>query len=161
MLEGALSALLFSTSCASARPAESSALVGAWRSSLRFESGSLAALDDLQFMYVFHADGTLTESSNYDSAPPVPPAYGVWRSTGPGEFEAKYEFFSTGTPAPEALAKGEGWPPSGRGVLTERIQLSPDAQTFTSTIRYEAFDPRGAPMEGGGTARGRALRIRF
>jgi hypothetical protein len=158
---GALSLFLVSTSCASTPPAESAPLVGAWRSSIRFDSGAFAAIDDLQFMYVFDAGGTLTESSNYDGAPPVPPAYGVWRATGPDEFEAKYEFFSTGQPTPEALAKGAGWPPSGRGVLTERIRLSPDAQTFTSTLRYEAFDVRGAPIEGGGSARGRAVRIRF
>ena len=36
----------------------------------------LAAMKNLEFMYVFDADGTMTESSNYDSFPPGPPAYG-------------------------------------------------------------------------------------
>ena len=36
-------------------------------------------MKDLEFMYVFNVGGTMTASSNYDGAPPVPPAYGVWR----------------------------------------------------------------------------------
>ena len=50
---------------------------------------------------------------------------------------------------------------TGRGVLTERIELSSDGQTFTSTIQYEAFGKRGEPVEGGGTARGTGVRIGF
>jgi len=76
---------------------------------------------------VFNAGGTLTESSNYDGAPPVPPAYGVWRMLGPNLFEARYEFFSTEPAEIDAFMKGAGWLPSGRGVFTERIQVSPDA----------------------------------
>jgi hypothetical protein len=45
-------------------------------------------------------------------------------------------------------------------MIAERIQLSSDGQAFTSTIRYDSFDLRGAPVEGGGTARRQALRIR-
>ena len=52
-------------------------LVGAWRSNVQFKSGAFASITDLEFMYVFNAGGTLTESSNYDGVPPVPPAYGV------------------------------------------------------------------------------------
>jgi len=65
------------------------------RSSVQFTSGPFAEVNDLEFMYVFNAGGTLTESSNYDGAPPVPPAYGVWHSIGPNEFEARYEYFTT------------------------------------------------------------------
>ena len=111
-------------------------------------------------MYVFHDDGTMTESSNYDAAPPVPPAYGVWHAVGPKEFEAKYEFFSTAPSAPDAFKTGAGWMPAGHGVLTERIQLSDDGNAFTSTIRYDAFDKSGKPAEGGGTAKGRGERMR-
>lgn len=136
-------------------------IVGAWRSSVRFDSGAFAPMHDLEFMYVFHGDGTLTESSNYDAAPPVPPAYGVWRTVRPGEFEARYEFFSTAPTPPDAFSKGGGWTPSGRGILTERILLSDDGATYTSTIRYEALDPAGKPAEGGGTAKGRGARIRL
>src|SRR5688572_16652310 len=66
-----------------------SSLVGAWRSKLQFTSGAFAPIRDLEFLYVFNAGGTMTESSNYDGTPPVPPAYGVWRQTAPNEFEAK------------------------------------------------------------------------
>ena len=46
-------------------------LVGAWRSKLQFQSGDFAAIRDLEFMYVFNPGGTMTESSNYDAAPPA------------------------------------------------------------------------------------------
>jgi hypothetical protein len=91
----------------------------------------------------------------------VPPAYGVWRKTGPGEYELKYEYYST-VPAEEpAFLKGAGWLPSGRGVFTETIKLAADGQSFTSTMRYDAFDAKGNPAEGGSTAKGQAVRIGF
>ena len=114
--------------CQGRPPATSSNqnLAGAWRVEIQFQSGDFAAIRDLQFMTVFNQGGTLTESSNYDGAPPVPPAYGIWRATGPDAFEAKYEFFVTKAPAAIAdLTTGGGWLPTGRGVFTEAIQLSP------------------------------------
>lgn len=156
---GVLLLLLSAAGCG--RAGSQAPLVGAWRSSVQFDSGAFAPIRDLEFLYVFHGDGTLTESSNYDAAPPVPPAYGVWRTVRPREFEARYEFFSTSPSPPDAFAKGGGWTPSGRGVLTERIQLSDDGASYTSTIRYEALDRSGKPAEGGGTAKGRAVRIRL
>ncbi|MGH6690658.1 MAG: hypothetical protein ACREF4_08270, partial [Gammaproteobacteria bacterium] len=137
-------------------------LVGAWRAQLQFTSGAFAAMKDLEFMYVFNAGGTMTESSNYDGAPPVPPAYGIWRRTGPGRFEARYEFYVTRPPAALAeITRGGGWLPAGRGVFTETITLSADGGSFTSSIRYEAFDAAGQPAEGGGVADGRGVRIGF
>jgi hypothetical protein len=158
---GMLAAVGVGNGCRPDPPANPPSLVGAWRSSLQFETGAFAPMKDLEFMYVFNAGGTLTESSNYDGAPPVPPAYGVWRALGPNEFEAKYEFYVTAPAAPEEFRKGAGWLPSGRGVFTERIVVAPDGQSFTSTIRYEAFGTRGAPARGGGDARAQAVRIRF
>jgi len=108
-------------------------LIGAWRSSIDVKSGAFTAAKGLEFMYLFHNDGTLTESSNYDAAPPVPPAYGVFRFV-PGDgtvWEAKYEFFTTAPTPPEELKAGAGWLPSGRGVFTERITVAPDGRTFT------------------------------
>lgn len=136
-------------------------IVGAWRSSLQFSSGAFASIKDLEFMYVFNLGGTLTESSNYDGAPPVPPAYGLWRAISATEVEAKYEFYVTAPSPPDAFKAGAGWLPSGRGIFTERITLSPDGKTFSSTITYEAFDTHGQPVEGGGTASGKAMRIGF
>jgi len=156
-----LIALLELSGCDVAPAEKPAALVGAWRSSLQFETGAFAAIKDLEFMYVFNEGGTMTESSNYDGAPPVPPAYGVWREVGPNEFEAKYEYYTTAPSGPDEFLKGAGWLPAGRGVFTERIALAADGQTFTSTIRYDAFDSKGEPAEGGGEARGRATRIRF
>ena len=134
-------------------------IVGAWRSSIQFQSGAFASVKDLEFMYVFHSDGTMTESSNYDAAPPVPPAYGEWRKITASEFEARYEFYSTAPSPPDAFKTGAGWVPSGRGVLTEQIRLSNDGNSFTSTIRYDAYDKAGKPAEGGGTATGRGTRM--
>ena len=151
--------LLLSYGC-SQRPAEQPPLVGAWRSAVRFRTGAFATVQNLEFMYVFNAGGTLTESSNYDGAPPVPPAYGVWRAVGANVFEATYEFFSTAPPASfDVLKGGGGWLPSGRGVLVERITLSTDGQAFTSSLRYEARDAQGNVSPGGGDGDGHARRI--
>ncbi len=137
-------------------------LVGQWRARLQFRSGDFAAVTDLEFMYVFNAGGTMTESSNYDAAPPVPPAYGVWRRIGPDRFEAKYEFYPTSIPTNwEEIASGGGWRCAGRGVFTETITVAADGATFTSAILYEAFDAAGQPVEGGGEAGGRGVKLRF
>ena len=137
-------------------------LAGAWRVEIQFRSGDFAAIRDLQFMTVFNQGGTLTESSNYDGAPPVPPAYGIWRATGPDAFEAKYEFFITKAPAAIAdLTTGGGWLPAGRGVLTETIQLSPDGSAYRSQIHYAAYDSLGQARAGGGEAEGRGVRMAF
>lgn len=145
--------------CTTPKPAQRAPIVGAWRSSVQFDSGAFASTKDLEFMYVFNAGGTLTESSNYDAAPPVPPAYGAWRSVGPNVFEAKYEYFATAPTDSDAFRKGGGWLPSGRGVFTERITLAADGKSFTSTLHYEALGVRGEPVAGGGEAHSRAVRI--
>ena len=156
---------LLAASCANApsQPApdaDRDRLVGAWRSQIRFTGGALAGMKDLEFMYVFNAGGTMSESSNYDGAPPVPPAYGVWKSTGPRKYEAKYVFFVTKPPASfDDLAKGAGWLPAGHGVLTEKITLSADGNSYRSTILYTAFDKSGNRAEGGGEGEGTAARI--
>jgi len=137
-------------------------LAGEWRATLQFRDGAFAPIGDLEFMYVFHAGGTMMESSNYDASPPVPPAYGIWRRVGPSRFEAKYEFYATKAPAAlEEITKGGGWLPAGRGVFLETITLSDDGEAFTSTIRYDAFDQAGKPIEGGGTATGQGVRLKF
>ena len=95
-------------------------LMGEWRAQLQFSSGAFASIKDLEFMYSFNQGGTMTESSNYDASPPVPPAYGIWRQVGPGKFEAKYEFYVTKAPAAfTEIVKGGGWGPAGRGVFVE------------------------------------------
>src|SRR4026207_587492 len=137
MLQKILVITLLAAGCAAERPVPlPPPLGGARRSSLQVTAGAFTSVKDLEFMYVFNAGGTLTESSNYDGAPPVPPAYGVWRTLGPNEFEAKYEFYVTAPAPPEAFKTGAGWLPSGRGVFTERITLAADGNSFTSTIRY-------------------------
>ena len=141
---------------------ERDSLVGAWRSQIRFSGGSFVEMKDLEFMYVFNAGGTMTESSNYDGAPPVPPAYGVWRRSGSRQFEASYAFYITRAPETFAdIAKGGGWAPTGRGVLTERITLSDDGKSYRSTIAYAAFDQTGKPVEGGGEGNGAGTRMSF
>jgi hypothetical protein len=137
-------------------------LVGQWRAKIQFRSGAFAAIKNLEFVYVYNSGGTMMESSNYDAAPPVPPAYGIWRKIGPNQFEAKYEFYVTKAPARlEEIPEGGGWLPAGRGVFLERIIISNDGESFTSTIRYEADDQAGKAVTGGGEAEGRGVRLRF
>ena len=145
-----------------APPAAPSALIGAWRASVQFDSGSFATIKDLQFLYVFNAGGTMTESSNYDGVPPVPPAYGEWRAIAPDVFEAKYTFFTTQPPVDvKAIPAGGGWMPSGHGVLTERIQLAAGGRAYDSTLKLELFDRAGLPAPGGGEAKAHAARAGF
>ena len=93
-------------------------LAGAWRGQVQFVNGAFAEAKDLEFMYVFNSSGTMTESSNYDSAPPVPPAYGIWRKVGSRKYEAKYQFFqSQAVSSADELVKGGGWAPGGYGTL--------------------------------------------
>jgi hypothetical protein len=137
-------------------------LPGEWRAQLQFTSGAFKSIKDLEFMYVFNQGGTMTESSNYDASPPVPPAYGIWRKVGVREFEAKYEFYVTKPPATiQEISKGGGWGPGGRGVFLERITVSQDGKSFTSTIEYHQFDTAGKPAPGGGKATGRGLKLTF
>ena len=137
-------------------------LVGEWRAQLQFTSGAFASVKDLEFMYVFNQGGTMTESSNYDASPPVPPAYGIWRKVGAREFEAKYEFYVTKAPAAfDDIAKGGGWGPAGRGIFVERITLSADGKSFSSKIKYDQFDTSGKPAEGGGEATGKGMKLGF
>jgi hypothetical protein len=156
---GAFVSVFVMTGCATSGDSN---LVGAWRGKVQFKTGPLASVKDLEFMYVFNEGGTMTESSNYDGAPPVPPAYGVWRKTGPRRFEAKYAFYWTKAPTSyEDIAKGGGWMPAGHGVLEERITLSEDGRSFKSTIKYDAFDPAGNPAESGGEAETVVKRMGF
>ena len=137
-------------------------LTGEWRAHLQFKSGAFAPIKDLEFMYVFNQGGTMTESSNYDASPPVPPAYGIWRKVGDREFEAKYEFYVTKAPAKfEEITKGGGWAPAGRGIFVERITVSADGKSFTSRIKYDQFDTAGKPAEGGGEAEGKGVKLTF
>jgi hypothetical protein len=145
---------------ASANPAVD--LVGEWRAQLQFSTGAFATIKDLEFMYVFSQGGTMTESSNYDASPPVPPAYGIWRKVGGREFEAKYEFYVTKAPAAfDEIVKGGGWGPAGRGVFVERITVAEDGKSFTSKIKYDQFDAAGKPAEGGGEATGKGVKLGF
>src|SRR5205809_392830 len=81
------------TACSHVGGERHAGLIGAWSGSVQFTTGAFATTKDLEFMYVFNAGGTMTESSNYDGAPPVPPAYGIWREVGERRYEAKYNYF--------------------------------------------------------------------
>jgi hypothetical protein len=135
---------------------------GAWESHVAFTSGAFASMKDLRFLYAFNAGGTMTESSNYDGAPPVPPAYGVWKQTGPSKFQAKYIFYMTKPPSRfDELVGGQGWLPTGHGVITEDITLSADGNSWESKIHWDAFDMEGKPAMGGGDGTTTGKRISF
>lgn len=157
--------LLLLTACGvqtDKRAADVEPLIGAWRSQVTFRDGALVAAKGLEFMYAFAAGGSLTESSNYDGAPPVPPAYGAWRRIGPARYEARYLFFTTQPPVEwREVAAGGGWNPAGHGELRETIELASDGRSFTSTLSLALFDTAGKPVEGGGSGTARGTRIGF
>ena len=137
-------------------------LTGAWRGKVQFKTGAFAAVKDLDFLYVFNLGGTMMESSNYDAMPPVTPAYGVWKKTGPRQYEARYVYYWTKPPAAlDEITKGGGWSPGGHGVLTQKITLSEDGNSFVSTIKYEAFDQAGKPTDPASDASAKGVRIKL
>ncbi|WP_309714195.1 hypothetical protein [Armatimonas sp.] len=150
-----------STGLAQTRKATDS-LAGAWQGKVQFTTGAFAAVKDLEFMYAFHVGGTMTESSNYDSAPPAPPAYGVWRKTGSRTYEAKYRFFQPkAVTSAEELIKGGGWAPDGYGILSQKITLAADGNSFNSKLSLKLFSKDGKVSDGGGEATANGKRIRF
>lgn len=164
-LSTALAALLATTAWGDSTPGAKGAaagLAGAWRARMHFDSGAFAEMKDLEFMYVYNAGGTLTESSNYDAAPPVPPAYGIWRPAGAHHFQSKYVFYVTKAPGSfQDITKGGGWSPDGSGVFTEEITLSADGDAYTAKVTYVAYDVHGKPAEGGGAGTATGTRITF
>jgi hypothetical protein len=137
-------------------------IVGAWRGKVQFTSGAFAETKDLEFMYAFNVGGTMTESSNYDAVPPVPPAYGAWRKVGPRKYEAKYQFFqSKAVTTADQLVKSGGWGPDGYGILAQKVTLSADGNVFDSRITLELFDKDGKPVAGGGEGTATARRMRY
>ena len=54
-----------------------------------------------------------------------------------------------------------GWSPGGHGILREKITLAEDGNAFASTIRLELFDQKSQPVEGGGEATGKGVRMQF
>ncbi len=158
----ALSASVGASSCLAQTGKGIDNLTGAWQGRVQFTSGAFADTKNLEFMYVFNAGGTMTESSNYDAAPPVPPAYGVWRKVGVRKYEAKYNFYqSKAVSSADELVKVGGWVPDGYGTLTQNITLSADGNSFDSKVTLEMFGKDGNVLTGGGEAVARAKRIRF
>ena len=147
---------------AGARAQGSDNLVGAWHGKVTFSSGMFAGLAGLEYSYAFNQGGTMTESSNYDGVPPVPPAYGVWRKTAARTYEAKYRFYQTkAVKTSEELVKQGGFIPDGYGVITQTIRLSADGNSFTGRISVAMFGNDGKPIAGGGTGTASGERIRF
>jgi hypothetical protein len=160
-----LSVSLSITGCRNGQVSDSAdhnALVGAWRSKIVFQSGSLAGMKGLEFLYSYNSGGTMTESSNYDEAAnSSPPAYGIWKQTGERTFQTKYVFYTTKDPGPGEGAPNRDWWPAGHGVLTETITLSADGNTSTSTIKLVTYDTTGTQIPGGGEGTGTGTRIVF
>lgn len=122
--------------------------VGTWTTKVQFVTGAFASVKDLEFMMVINREGTMTESSNYDGAPPVPPADGIWRKTGTRKYEAKYVFYQPNPPAEfKTIQDGGGWMPAGKGILIDKITLAPNGQTYKSEITMKMFDSKGKVLE--------------
>lgn len=131
-------------SCIEKMNTYSEGLAGAWKGNVQFKTGMYAGIKDLEFMRVFNEGGTMMESSNYDGAPPVPPAYGIWKRTAEGRYEAGYQFYWNNVPSSfEELAKKSGFTPGGYGAVKEIITISQDGKSYMSLIRLTLFDKTG------------------
>ena len=137
-----------------------SRIVGAWRSQVQFKSGPFAAAKDLEFFMSINDGGTMTESSNYDGMPPVPPAYGAWKKIGANTYKLRYEYFNSKPPKNiDEIVNGGGWSPGGRGVIVEIVKLSQDGSSFTSELTFVLRDEIGKEIPGGGNASAKGVRI--
>jgi hypothetical protein len=154
--------LIISFYCKEQKNPQTVDLVGAWKGRVQFKTGAYAEIKDFEFMWVFNHSGTMTESSNYDGVPPTPPAYGIWKKTGDKQYEAHYEFYWNKVPASfEDLVKAGGFPPAGYGVLSEKITLSEDGQSYGSIIKLNLFDQTGKQTVFNDEATAEAKRIKF
>ena len=139
--------ILFTFSCMKQAENRTENLVGAWKGKVQFNTGVYAEIKDFEFMYVFNSGGTMTESSNYDGVPPTPPAYGIWKKAGEKEYETHYEFYWNNVPNTYVeLVKAGGFTNAGYGVLSEKITLSDDGNSYTSTIKFTLFDKAGKQL---------------
>lgn len=154
--------LIIILSCSEQRNPQPDDLVGAWKGKVQFKTGAFAEIKDFEFMWVFNAGGTMTESSNYDGVPPTPPAYGIWKKTGEKQYEARYEFYWNKVPASyEELARAGGFPNAGYGVLSEKIILTEDGKSYRSTIKFNLFDQAGKQAAFNDEATAEAKRMEF
>jgi hypothetical protein len=137
-----LPVILFS--CREYKNLQAESIVGAWKGKVQFSSGAFSEVKDLEFMLVFNSGGTMSESSNYDGAPPVPPAYGIWKKTGKNKFEAKYEFYATNPASSfDDIKSSGGFSPAGYGVIVEEITMNDDGSTYSSHLTLAMFDKAG------------------
>jgi len=154
--------LIILFSCGEQKNPQTDDLVGAWKGKVQFKTGAFAEVKDFEFMWVFNNGGTMTESSNYDGVPPTPPAYGIWKKIGVNQYEARYEFYFTKIPASfEDVTKAGGFPPAGYGVLNEKIILSNEGHSYSSTIRLNLFDQTGKQTVFNDEATAEAKRMKF
>ncbi len=137
-----------SMSCGNAPAPESEQLVGAWKGPVQFTAGVFAEIKDFEFMRVYNAGGTMTESSNYDGVPPTPPAYGVWRKVSERQYQSRYQFYWNNLPASfEEMTENGGFSPGGYGVIDEDITLSEDGNSYKAKIKAALFDKSGTRVD--------------
>jgi len=154
--------LSVSFSCREYKKPHSYNLTGMWKGKVQFRTGDYAQIKDLEFMRVYNAGGTMTESSNYDGVPPTPPAYGIWKKTGTNKYETRYEFYWNNVPpAYEDLKMNGGFSPGGYGILTEKITLSEDGKSYTSKISFSSFDKTGKQLVSGDEGDTEAKKMEF
>jgi hypothetical protein len=135
-------------------------LEGGWRVQVTIETGPFTGSQ--QYLMVYSAGGGMIESSNFDSAPPVPPAYGSWLASGESSFRSTYVFFTT-EPV-DQLDAAAGWDFSGSGKFRESITLSSSGNDYTSRLSYELYDTADKPLagqSGEGYSVGRRIVVEF
>jgi hypothetical protein len=154
--------LIILFSCIEQKPPQTANLTGTWKGKVQFKTGVYAEIKDFEFMWVYNSGGTMTESSNYDGVPPTPPAYGIWKKTGDKKYETHYEFYWNKVPAAyEELVKAGGFPNAGYGVLSEKIILSENGDSYSSTIKFNLFDQSGKQLVFNDEGIAEAKRMKF
>lgn len=149
---------LLTPSPAGADAADRPGLPGAWRASVTIDNGPFAGA--LQFLLVYDSGGGMVESSNFDEATPVPPAYGSWASNGSRTFRSTYIFFTTKPPEDPSTLANAGWSFSGTGKFREQITLARDGESYLSLLYYQLYDTSDIALAGqSGTGHTAATRI--
>lgn len=138
-------------------------LTGAWHTNITLDSGVVAGRHRMQVLAAYHGDGTMTMSFPADSLGiPALVAYGVWRRTGPRQFESRSVFLEARSPtAKGGKGKVGDRRVAAHGILAETITLSADANGYSATVRVEMLDSAGVMIGGGAVGRGTGVRVTF
>jgi hypothetical protein len=117
---------------ASATASQSAPLQGVFDSQATLTDCNGFILVTFHAYEMFHEGGTLTST---DNTPPTlhGPGFGTWQRVGGRKYTAPFQFFNFNADGSFA----------GVQKIERQIQLAADANSYTSTVTFESFDPDG------------------